>query len=200
MTILSIPVAKAKGMIEVDTDKIPDRVFQYAVQLGLKALIARGFSKFKAEDFKNETEARAEAMKIGQTNVEAIYGDKVRIVGQKAGEKRASKELTEAIRLAKVTVKNQMKALNIRAKDVKAADITKAAKAMVDANPDHYFAAARESLARAEVETASGIDLAKILGATPAPKTERKAPAKKGTGGIPGAVATKTKPAARPHA
>lgn len=208
MTVYQIPCKKAKGKsVEVDTEKLPDAIYAYAIQIGLKELASRGMSKLKKEDFQSEGAFNNEVERIATEQVQAMYEGKTRIVGAKSAGAKKGAEHTEAMRLARIEVKSQLKAANMRVSAVSAKDISAAASALIDADQDYWYSVARESLSKAPKPT-KGIDLAAIIQEDPkkvkaleekkekaarekAQKAEKTTPAVAAKGGKP-----KTKPAA----
>ena len=201
MAIIQVPVTKAKGMIEVDTDKIDADVWKYLVVLGAKALVNRGTSSKEAKDY-----SQKEFLELAAKQVENMYSGKTRIIGQKAAKKREGAEMTEAIRIAKETVKQMIKANNEKISHYSASEITKAAKAVVEADPDTYLAAARENLARAAgaVEKGGKADIMSIIKPSEtkvkaAEKKKAEAKAETSAKQAGKVIPTKPRPGTRPH-
>lgn len=163
MSIFQIPIKKVKGAtVEINTDDLPLAIYEYALQIGLKELAARGASKLKKEDYATESAYNAEAKRVAEEQVQNMYAGKTRIVGAKATGAKKGAEHTEAMRLARLEVKAQLKAAGKKISAFSAADISKAATALINADQDTWYAAARESLAKLPQPT-KGIDLAAIL-------------------------------------
>lgn len=138
MAKVKVPVTKGKGYIEVDTaspDKggdLPDAVYQEAVLQGLKVLFNRGMSKLTKEAFDGDEEKlKAAAMEQAEINLAAIREGKIKYTGQKAS-KVSGEVKTEARRLARNLVKDEMKRQNIKVSHVESSEITKAANALLD--------------------------------------------------------------------
>ena len=145
MSVMQIPVVKAKGQfVEIDTDKLPEAVYAYALQIGLKSLMNRGTTGKDAKDLDADG-----YLALAEKQRDAAYAGKTRIIGAKATKKRDTVEMAEAVRIAKQTVKDMIKANGEKISHYSAAEITKAAKAIVEADADTYLAAARENLAKA---------------------------------------------------
>lgn len=178
MTIVQVPVKKVKGAtVSVDTDKLPQAVYEYAIVIGLKELASRGMSKLKKEDYGTDGAFNAAVMEIAEKQVEGMYEGKTRIVGAKSKGAGKGPEHTEAMRLARLRVKEVIKASGGKISHYSASDITKGAKAYIEADPDTWYAAARESLSKAPKPT-PGIDLA-AMGLTEDPKKVKAAEEKK---------------------
>lgn len=203
MAILQIPLVKVKGAhIEVDTDKLHQDVYAYAMVLGLKALMNRGTSGEKAKGLSAD-----EYRQIAEKQLADAYEGKTRIIGQKrTAGKKDGKEMTEAVRIAKETVKQMIKANGEKISHYSAGEITKAAKAIVDSDPETYLAAARENIAKAEMATSKTpkIDIMAMVAPDAgkvAKAAEKAAAARAQTSAAKaGKITPKAKPAPRPHA
>lgn len=164
MAVFSIPVVKAKGKfveINTDADGFPDAIYEYALLIGLKAIVNRGTSTLKRENFPSADAFEIEALAIAERQVADIYEGKTRLVGakSKAAKSAVGAEMTEALRLAKIECKAQVKAMGkVAISKVKAAEWTKAATAMVNADPDLWLSAARASLSATAVRPVKGTD------------------------------------------
>lgn len=167
MATVRVPIVKAKGVIEVDTDSIPIDLYSYALMLGLKSILGgRGMGKLSTTGLsgeKLEAEKR-KIMEVAQKNLQDLYDGKTRKTGGVAGEKVSEDRdvATEALRLAKIYVKAEMKRQGIKLKDVKAAEITKTAKEALAASPE-ILEEAKENV-KAMRAKKSGIDLSKVVG------------------------------------
>src|SRR5215472_9298598 len=151
MAVYSITVKGTKHKLEVDSDKISDDLCAYIFQKGLDSILGRGRTKLgKPEDHKSVEAFTTEAVKIAEAQVADLYAGKTRMVGgAKASKGKATAEQTEALRLAKDYTKAQIKAQGLKISRYSAKDITSAAKAYLDMDPEYFLAAARENLAKA---------------------------------------------------
>lgn len=133
MASLSIPVTKGKSTVSIDTKDIPDEVYNYIVQLGLKELVNRGMTKITVAKLEGDDLAKAQAAAMAQAekNIEAIKTGKVRMTGAKA-KSVGGAVMTEATRLAKIIIKASMKEQGIKVSYVPAKEITAAAKAYLE--------------------------------------------------------------------
>lgn len=174
MAKLSIPITKAKGVIDIDTDAIPVDVYTEALLQGFKVLLNRGASKVTKAAFGSEEELKAEAMRIANEQLELVMTSKIRFTGGKA--KRASGAvMTEARRLAKAMVKDAMKAAKMKISHYEASEITKAANALLDSDPSIIEQAKVNLEARAQKPVA--IDVSALI--QESPKLVEKAAKKK---------------------
>jgi hypothetical protein len=179
MTILSIPIVKAKGQfVSVDTEAVPEAVYQYCLELGLKSLINRGVSNHKQENFPTLAEFETESVAIAMRQYDAMVAGKTRIVGSKKTKEAGAAWMVEALRIAKISAKEQVKATGkIAVSKVKAAEWTKLAKAMIDADPEHWERVAMDSLSRSATAPVKGLDLLSMVQEDP--ELVRKAEKKK---------------------
>lgn len=170
-SLIKVPVTKGKGFIEVDTDRLPDAVYREAMLQGLKVIANRGMTKITKETYPNPEELKTAAMAQGEKTLQAMYDGKIRIMGAKA-DKVSGVVMTEARRLARNLVKDQLKKDGVKISYVEASEITKAANALIAADPA-IIKAAEESL-KVREEKAEGIraSLSSIVKAVP--QSEKK--------------------------
>lgn len=189
MAILKIPVTKAGNRpIEVDTDvDLNDDMFRLALEEGLKVLLNKRMSKVPAQkglEGKDLSDAQDSAYKIATENYEALKAGKLK-KGRAAGavgadgKKVSGVILTEARRLAKEVVKNEIKQAGMKVSHVAASDITKAANALIEADPSYIEQATANIEARSHVK--AKLDIAslvhespKLVAAAEKAKAERK--------------------------
>lgn len=202
MATIQVPVAKCKGQfVEIDTDKIDADVWSYLCMLGAKSLVNRGTSGPAKKGLSAD-----EYMAIAKKQVEDMYAGKTRIIGAKKTAAKQGKEMTEAIRIAKDTVKSMIKSAGEKISHYSQKDLTDAAKIIVENDPDTYLAAARENLARAAgaVTKGSKVDLMSMIQKSEkkVAAAEAKAAEKKTetSAAKAGKVVPKAKPVVRPHA
>lgn len=168
MAILSIPITKAKRAIDVETDDLSPEVYQRALEEGLKVLLNKNMSKITTTGLEGDKliEAQDAAFAKGLENFEAVKSGKI---GRAAKSGNASKVpgivLTEARRLAKEVVKNEIKAAGMRISHVPASDITKAANALIDADPSFIAQAQANIESRAAIKSA--VDITSMVHADP---------------------------------
>lgn len=146
MATLKIPVVKAKGLasgdyLEINTDDpanggdLPANVYQEALIQGLKVILNRGTTKITKSTYPVAEELKAAAMAKAQETLEAIRAGKIRIMGAKT-DKASGKVMTEARRIAKNIIKDEMKRQGIKVSYVDAKDITAAANALLSDQPE----------------------------------------------------------------
>lgn len=186
MASLKIPVAKSKGgFLEIDTDQIPVEMYQEALFQGLKQMLARGMSKISKSTYPVEAELHAAAMTKAEENVKAINENdqkKIKLTGAGPKVKVSGAVNTEAMRIARNLVKDEMKRLGIKISHVEASEITKAAKEYIAADPSIIEQAKAELEKRAAAPIAGKINLKDLIKESPklVAKAEADKAAKKG--------------------
>jgi hypothetical protein len=179
-TLVQVALKNAAGTIEVDTARLPDEVYREALMQGLKVIAERGMSKLTKEAYPDETERKAAIKAKALENVDDMYAGKTKITGAAKVKKASGAVMTEAMRLARNLVKDAMKANKIKISTVKASEITKAAKALLEA--DASILATAEANLKQREQTPVKIDITKLIHADPelvAKDEAKKAAAKK---------------------
>lgn len=138
-TYIMVPIVKATTKkadpngeeqtgIEVDIEALPDDVYKEVLIQGLKVLMNRGMSKLTGEKDAKHVKT---AVEIAQKNLEALYSGKIRM---SAGvrTKTTGAQKTEAMRLARLLIKDQIKASGGKISHYSAKAITEAAKEFLD--------------------------------------------------------------------
>ncbi len=215
MATYQIPVTKAKDTVAIDTDSLPTEVYAEALKLGLKELVNRGMSKITKSAHPDEAELKAKALEQAQANVEAINSGKIRFAGG-AAKKASGAVMTEARRLAKNVIKDEMKKAGLKISHVDASEITKAANALLASDQGKQFIEAAEAElklreeAKAQIEGAADAPLSSILAGiaiNPDKKVKAEAAAAKkkadkkpsASGQLSAKQAAKVAPRARPQ-
>jgi hypothetical protein len=165
MAIISVPVVKGKGVVEFDTDALPEAVFAEVVLQGLKTLVNRGMSKITVKDLGSTEEVMKEAMIVAEQNVAKINAGDIKYSGKsKAATAKLDKAVaTEALRIARERVRDALRAAGKKLYAVKASEITTAAKELIGIDPSIVTAA--EAAIKARSEAPSEVDLSAIIGA-----------------------------------
>lgn len=148
--MFKVEVTKGKGTIEMYTSELPDEVYAEVIRQGLKVLLNRGMTKITKETYPNADELKAAAMAKAALTFEDMKAGKIRIVGGK-DSKVSGAVKTEAMRIARALVKDELKRQKIKISYVDAKDITEAANNILRANPD-ILVKAQEAVAAREVE------------------------------------------------
>jgi hypothetical protein len=165
MAIIQVPIVKGKGMVEFDTDALPEAVFAEAVLQGLKTLVNRGMSKITVKDLGSSAEVEKEAMIVAEQNHAKIMVGEIKFSGKaKAATAKLDKAVsTEALRIARERVRDALRAAGKKLYAVKASEITTAAKELISIDPS--IIAAAELAIKARSEAPVSVDLSAIIGA-----------------------------------
>ena len=205
---LNIPISKGKDLyVRVELNKLieslPLEVLTEVYLQGIKHVVnARGMSKQSSAKTLtgNELEkANAILLAIAEDNLVAMQKGEIRITGGKAKTKGMERQVkTEAMRLAKLAVKDAIKAEGkVKVSHIPAKQITALATELIESDQgDDFIAQAKENLAvREKKEAALKIDISGLK-ADPTLVAKSKA---KGKGPLAGVLA-KAKPPAGQHA
>ena len=185
MSTMNIKVTKAGKSLEVDLQELPDEAYQFVLQKGLEALLNARMSKVLTKDLEGEklAEAQAAALKIAEENLANLQAGKITKARGGAkdanGNKVAANVMTEARRLAKEVVKNEIRAAGMKISHVEPSVITKAANELIAADPSFIEEAKANIEKRSVVKSAINIaDLVhespKLVAKAEAVKAERK--------------------------
>ncbi len=204
MTIVAIPITKAKKNVSIDTDKIPVEIYETALMEGLKVLCNKNMSKITVKDLEGDELAAAQeaAYAKGQENLENLMAGNLK--KRKAAGKESRAVTTEARRLAREAVKAAFKEAGKKLAGIKASVITAAADELI-AEDDSYVAKARENVAKmAQRESMvakpkEGTSLAALIAEAETAKP-KVAPTRKKKEDVPGAIAAKGKKGKAEHA
>jgi len=159
--MLKIPVVKGKTFLEVNTAELPIHVYREALVQGLKVLLNRGQTKITKEAYPEPEALKAKAMETAEETLENMYKGKIRIMGGAAKADKVPREvMTEARRIARNLVKEELKRSGVKVSYVESSEITKAANALLAADPDIIKQAEEEVEKRAAKKVK--IDIASI--------------------------------------
>ena len=191
---LKIPVVKGKSYLEVIPDDLPIHVYREALVQGLKVLLNRGQTKITKAAYPEAEALKAAAMEAAEATLQNMYDGKIRIMGGAAKSDKVPREvMTEARRIARNLVKEELKRSGVKVSYVESSEITKAANALLAADPDIIEQAKDEVEKRAAKKVK--IDIASIpisqkkVKAAEAKKADRTLSAAKA-----GKVATRGRP------
>lgn len=165
--ILRVPITKAStkeepSFVEVCWDDLPNDVCKEIMLQGMKTLLNRGMSKIT--DAKKDAGAREAAMEQAKTNLTNLYEGKIRMsAGVRTKITGAVK--TEAMRLARIIIKDQLKSLGKKVSLIKAKDISEAATKFLESERgEEVWTRAKANLeARAKEEASTKDALQDIL-------------------------------------
>lgn len=201
MAILQIPITKAGRSIEVETTSIPDEMYTLALAEGLKILLNAKMSKITVAKLEGEAleAARSAAYDKAQENFTALMAGKLSKGRKTTAKAGISREVqTEALRLAKAIVKDEIRAAGMRPSMVAASEITAYAKTVLENDTSLYETAKANLAARSDIKpkvTLSFKEDPKLVAKAEKAAEEKKA-AKKGT--ISAKQAGMVKPRAKP--
>ena len=162
---IRVPVVKAStkdnpSFVEVCIDDLPADVYKEVMIQGLKTLLNRGMSKITG----TKTDASRKAvMEIAATNLENLYAGKIRMsAGVRSKISGAVK--TEAMRIARLIIKDALKAAGEKVSHYAAKEITALATELVNGEQGKaILEQAQAAIAeRAKKEESLKIDLSKI--------------------------------------
>jgi hypothetical protein len=175
MAIMEVPVTKGKGVIEIDTDSLPEAVYAEALLQGLKTLVNRGQSKITVAELGDVDTVKKEAMIAAERQKGKILSGDIKFSGKAKATKVSGIVNTEAMRIARNRVRDAIKVSGRRVAHYTARDISAAAKSLIEADPS-IIADAEAALAkRSEIPVAE--DLLSMLKENP--KLVAKAEARK---------------------
>ena len=185
MSTMNIKVTKAGKSLEVNLQDLPDEAYQFVLQKGLEALLNARMSKVLTKDLEGEklADAQSAALKIAEENLANLKAGKITKARGGAkdanGNKVAANVMTEARRLAKEVVKNEIRAAGMKISHVEASVITKAANELIAADPSFIENAKANIEARSAVKSAINIaDLVhespRLVAKAEAERAERK--------------------------
>lgn len=200
MAILSVPITKGKGSIDIDTSAIPEDVYAEALLQGLKVLLNRGASKITKETYPVEDELKAAAMSKAQEQVELVMTSKIKFTKDKSSNKSSGEVMTEARRLAKNIIKDEMKRAGIKISHVEPKEITAAANDLLKADPSLIETAKANLEARKATPVSDKINIKALIKESPAlvAKAEAKKAKDKANRPLSKTQAGKAKPRTRP--
>lgn len=165
MTMLTIPITKGKGSIDIETGDIPEDVYAEALIQGLKVLLNRGASKITKETYPVDTELQAAAMAKANEQLELVKTSKIKFTGAKA-TKASGAVMTEARRLAKNIIKDEMKRVGIKISHVEPKEITAAANELLKSDAS-IIETAKANLEARLATPVKGIDIKSLIKESP---------------------------------
>ena len=167
MAELQVPVTKSKGLVNIDTDKIPAEVWDAIVLEGLKVYVNGGMSKItlKGLDGEELSKAQAAAQAKAEENAAAILDGSIKLKGRKAKSKASGAVMTEAKRLVKNFLKDEAKKAGIKVSHVPAKEWTEAVKQFLESNETakSFMAQAEENIKARSAPVGVSISLASLL-------------------------------------
>lgn len=191
MNVIFVPIVKAGKdvTLDVDTSTLSDEMYALVMAEGLKSILNSRMSKVgpvtklekegKTEELKVNREL---ALKIAQDNLTKLLAGDIKAKSKAAKSDLPREVQTEARRIAREIVKNQIRAAGGKPSHYAAKDITLAADEFIKADAS-IVEKAKENLAnRAGIK--ASVDIASLIKESPAlvAKAKAKADANKAPG------------------
>lgn len=152
-SFVEVMITKAKKAIKVNmgSEFISNEMFDEIIYRGLSDILNSGMSKITIKDLEGDqlTAAQDAAFAKAAENLKALEASEIKAKGSRGKSKAVklpAEVKTEALRLAKALVKDQIKADGEKISHYKASDITKWAKQILEADDSLY------ELAKSEIE------------------------------------------------
>jgi hypothetical protein len=159
-TVLKVPVVKGKTFIEVSTSDLPEHVYREVLIQGLKVLVNRGQTKLTKGAIPDPEKLKEAAMEAAEATLQNMYDGKIRMSGGAKSDKVPREVMTEARRIARAMVKDELKRSGVKVSYVESSEITKAANVLLADNPQIIEDAKEEVEKRAKAKVK--IDVSKI--------------------------------------
>lgn len=201
-TTFNVPITKGgkAATVPINTKDIPDDVYNEIFLQGLKVIMNRGMSKITKETYPKEEERQQAAMNKAAENLEAIKTSKIRFTG---GKKKLATGaiMTEARRLARNIIKDEIKRQGEKVSHYKASAITEAANALLETNPEIIEQAKKNVEERQKAQMPGAASIVSSIKVSPelvAKAEEKKQKAK--VAGLSAKQAGKVQLRARPQA
>ncbi len=167
-----IPLKGGCGHVTLeDADAIPLEMYRYIFQQGLEAIVNSvgmskllpGITKLEGTDAEKAKDA---VRKQARANVQDLLKGQIKLKGARSAVKVDGAVQIEAMRMAKEMVKDLIRHSNQKIGAYKASEITKAAKDVLEANPDLIKKAQANLDERAgAAKTTKALDLKAMFGA-----------------------------------
>lgn len=141
--IVEVLITKAKKALGVNVKALSDEMFAEIIYRGLSDILNSGMSKIVMKDLEGAELVKAQeaAFTKAEDNLKTLMDSKVKHKGQRGGAKSSkhSREVTtEAMRLARDVIKDQIRADGGKPSHYKASDISKWAKELLEADASYY--------------------------------------------------------------
>lgn len=161
MTTFNIKVTKAKQALEVVWEELPDAIKLRIIEEGLGKLLNAATAKVTAKSSESPESMASQALGLAQKKLDSLKKGELRAKVSRDG-KVSGVVMTEARRLAKNIIKQQIKAANKKILDYEAKAITEAANVYLTNHPE-LVAAAQASIDAAKgLATQAGVDVSAI--------------------------------------
>lgn len=200
MAQFDIQITKAKDSLQVDSDVdvSDEEVYKWCLAEGIKVYLNKGMGKITKANYPDEEKRKEAALEIAMQNLEDLKAGKMPKRGRvsaKAG-KVPGKVMTEARRLAKNLIKDEMKRQQIKVSHVEASEITKAANQLLEADPSLIEQAYKNLEEREKVPVK--IDIKSVIKTSPTKVAAAEAKKAKAKAATSAKQAAMVQPKARP--
>lgn len=155
---LAIPITKGGQtyVVDVDFDQFSEEVFREICARGARELLETGLTKVTKSNYPDQAEREGAAQALAQKNLgKMLEGDiKFTVTGKKkkAGPGKGA-VTTEAMRMARAEVKEEMKRQGIKVSHVEPKEITRCAKEILEGEDGpEIWAAAEEAVAKRQAK------------------------------------------------
>lgn len=140
---IEVLITKSKKALGVMVSSLSDEMFAEVIYRGLSDILNSGMSKITTKDLEGAelTKAQDAAFAKAEDNLKTLMDGKVKHKGQRGSAKTSkhSREVTtEAMRLARDVIKDQIRADGGKPSHYKASDVSKWAKELLEADPSYY--------------------------------------------------------------
>lgn len=140
---IEVLITKAKKALGVTVSSLSDEMFAEVIYRGLSDILNSGMSKITTKDLEGAELLKAQeaAFAKAEDNLKTLMDGKVKHKGQRGSAKTSkhSREVTtEAMRLARDVIKDQIRADGGKPSHYKASDVSKWAKELLEADPSYY--------------------------------------------------------------
>jgi hypothetical protein len=166
--MFEIAVTKAKDTLQVDSDVdlADEEVYKWCLQEGIKAYINRGMTKITKANYPDPEKLKEAALEVAMQNLEDLKAGKLPRRGRATKESKVpGVVMTEARRLARNLIKDEMKRQGIKVSHVEASEITKAANQLLEAD-DSLIKQAEANLAE-RAKTPIKVDVKALIKESP---------------------------------
>ena len=160
---ITVAIPKSKDTISFNPDDLNDAAYRHLLELGAKVYLNSRMTKITIAELGDEDTVKKEALIRANENLEALLAPDFvgKTKGAKAG-KVSGAVRTEAMRLAKNIVKDELKRAGLKISHYPASEITEAAKGLLEQD-DSLIEMAKANLeARTKVAAGEGDKLANI--------------------------------------
>lgn len=146
-TVVYAKITKAgNAVVEFDYSKVNDQKYEMIIEAGVTTLLNTRMTKVTKALIPNEDDRKAAALAIAEENRDNLYeGTFTRTTKSTVTASASREEMTEALRLARLAVKDEIRRQGGKLSHYNVTDITTEAKKIVKGNPS-FMAQAKTNL------------------------------------------------------